>query len=344
MFSEFFIQRPIFASVIAVVITLAGAVSYIFLPVAEFPDIAPPTVQVSATYTGAGSEVVEAAVTTPLEQQINGVEGMTYMSSTSANDGTSTIIVTFEIGYDLDIAAVDVLNRVETARGQLPDEVIRAGISVTKQTNDLTIVPNLYSPDGQYDDLFISNYVYIRVQDILSRIPGVGSLTIFGQRKFAMRVWLDPGKLASLRITADDVANAISRQNQDVAVGQIGAPPTPQGQQFQYALRTLGRLQTVEQFADIIVRADTDGQIVRIKDVGRVELGAESYAESANVSGKPGLPVGVFQRPGTNQIDLADQVDGRHGASSPSSFPRGSGPTTLSTTPRASCGPRSARF
>ena len=308
MFSAFFIQRPIFASVIAIIITLAGAVSYIFLPVAEFPPIAPPTIQVSATYTGANAEVVEAAVTTPLEEQINGVEGMTYMSSNSANDGSSTITVTFEIGYDLDIAAVDVLNRVETARAQLPEEVVRAGISVTKQTNDLTIVPNVYSPDGRYDDLFISNYVYIRVQDILNRLPGVGNLLIFGQRKFAMRVWLDPAKMASLGVTAEEVTDAIASQSQDTATGMIGQPPVPAGQEFQYTLTTLGRLEAAEEFADIIVRAGSDGEIVRIKDIGRVELGAESYDESANVSGTPALPIGVFQRPGTNQIELVNQV------------------------------------
>ena len=246
VFSEFFIERPIFACVIAVVITLAGAVSYLFLPAAQFPEITPPQVQVLAIYQGASSKVVEASVTIPLEVQINGVEGMTYMSSTSADDGSSTIIVTFEIGYDLDIAAVDVLNRVETARAQLPDEVVRAGISVTKQTNDLTIVPNVYSPDGKFDDLFISNYVYIRVQDVLNRLPGVGNLLIFGQRKFAMRIWLDPAKLASLGITVEEVTNAISSQNQDIATGMIGQPPTPSGQEFQYTLTTLGRLEAVE--------------------------------------------------------------------------------------------------
>jgi len=306
--SSFFIGRPIFATVIAIAIVLVGAVSLPFLPIAQYPPIAPPTVVVAATFTGASASVVEASVTTPLEEQINGVEGMVYMSSVSADDGTVTITVTFETGYDLDIAAVDVQNRVEVAASQLPEEVVQAGIAVTKQSSDLTVVPSLYSPDGRYDTLFISNYVDIHVIDVLSRIPGVGDVTIFGERKFAMRIWLDPQRMASLGITVEDVASAIAEQNQVVAAGALGEPPAPQGQVFQFTLTTMGRLESAEQFADIVIRADPDGKIVRIGDIGRVELGAEVYDETANVSGEPALPIGLMQLADANAIELADRV------------------------------------
>jgi len=306
--SSFFIGRPIFATVIAIAIVLVGAVSLPFLPIAQYPPIAPPTVAVSATFTGASASVVEASVTTPLEEQINGVEGMVYMSSVSADDGTVTITVIFETGYDLDIAAVDVQNRVEVAASQLPEEVVQAGITVTKQSSDLTVVPSLYSPDGRYDTLFISNYVNIHVVDVLSRIPGVGDVTIFGERKFAMRIWLDPQRMASLGITVEDVASAIAEQNQVVAAGALGEPPAPQGQVFQFTLTAMGRLESAEQFADIVIRADPDGKIVRIRDIGRVELGAEVYDEIANVSGEPALPIGLMQLANANAIELADRV------------------------------------
>ncbi len=308
MLSDFFIKRPIFATVLAIAIVLVGAVSLPFLPIGQYPPIAPPTVAVTATFTGANASVVEASVTTPLEEQINGVEGMVYMSSVSADDGTVTITVTFETGYDLDIAAVDVQNRVEIAVSQLPAEVVQAGISVTKQSSDLTIVPNLYSPDGRYDSQFISNYINIHVLDVLKRIPGIGEVMIFGERKFAMRIWLDPERMASLGVTTEDVTKAISEQNQVVAAGSLGQPPAPDGQVFQFALTTMGRLESVEQFAAIIVRAKPDGKIVRISDIGRVELGAELYDETANVNGKPALPIGLLQLSDANSIQLADKV------------------------------------
>jgi hydrophobe/amphiphile efflux-1 (HAE1) family protein len=256
----------------------------------------------------ANARAVEDSVTTPLEEQINGVEGMVYMSSVSADDGTSTITVTFETGYNLDIAAVDVQNNVEIASSQLPDEVVRAGVTVTKQSSDITIAPNLYSPDGRYDTLFISNYITIHIFDVINCIPGVGMLQMFGERTFAMRIWLDPQKMASLGVTAEDVTSAVSDQNQVVAAGALGQEPATEGQVFQFTLSTLGRLQTVEEFGNIIVRAEADERIVRIKDIGRVELGAELYDEAANVDGQPALPFGVFQLPDANAIELADQV------------------------------------
>lgn len=293
---------------IAIIFVLLGAVSLPFLPIAQFPEIAPPTVVVSATFTGASAEVVEASVTTPLEEQINGVEGMTYMSSVSANDGSVSITVTFETGYDLDIAAVDVQNRVEIATSQLPPEVVRGGVTVAKQSSDLTIVPSLYSPDGSLDQLFISNYIDINVVDVLDRIPGVGQTTIFGERKFAMRIWLDPDKMASLGIATSDVTAAVGEQNQEVAAGAIGQPPVPDGQEFQFTLTTEGRLKTAKEFEEIVVRTGPDGSQVRIRDIGRVELGAEVYTENANVSGVPALPIGLLQLADANSLELADQV------------------------------------
>ena len=223
MLSNFFIERPIFASVLAIIILLIGAVSIPFLPVGEFPNIAPPTVQVVASYTGGNAEVVERSVTTPLEEQINGVEGMIYMSSTSSDDGSSTITVTFESGYDLDIAAVDVQNRTSTARSQLPDDVVRQGVTVTKQSNQLTLAVNLLSPDERYDQLFISNYASSHIADALKRIPGVGAVKIWGERLYAMRIWLDPDKLASLGLSVSDVRSlgtpGVAGGHVDAAVG-----------------------------------------------------------------------------------------------------------------------------
>jgi len=244
---NFFIQRPVLASVIAILITLVGGITIPILPIAQFPEIAPPTVQVSATYTGASSEVVEKTVTIPIEAQINGVEGMTYMSSNSSNDGTMNLTVTFEIGYDLDIAAVDVQNRVELAKPRLPEEVSRYGISVSKQSTNLILGVNLISPDGSRDQIFLSNYLDIHINDVIKRIPGVGNTTIWGERLYSMRVWLDPDKLASLGLTATDVSNAIQDQNEQVAAGAIGQPPVPPGQKFQYTINTLGRLEEVSE-------------------------------------------------------------------------------------------------
>ena len=282
---DFFINRPVLATVIAILITLIGAISIPILPIAQFPDISPPTVNVSATYTGASSEVVEQTVTIPLEEQINGVEGMTYISSDSSDDGTMSINVTFEIGYDLDIAAVDVQNRVQLAIPRVPEEVSKYGISVNKESTSLILAVNLISPDGTRDDLFLSNYIDIHISDVLKRIPGVGNLTIWGEREYSMRIWLNPDKLASLGITTTDVANAIEEQNIQVAAGSIGEPPVPQGQKFQYIITALGRLETVEEFEDIIVRANNDGSVVRIKDIARVELGAQDYSMTSQLDG-----------------------------------------------------------
>jgi len=308
VFVDFFIRRPIFASVIALVITLAGAICIPRLPIALFPEITPPTVQVRATYTGAPADVVESTVTTPLEEQINGVEGMIYMSSVSANDGTSIIIVSFDVGYDLDIAAVDVQNRAQIALPQLPAEVQRQGVTVKKQSTDLTVVVNLISPDGSRDELYLSNYATINITDVLRRINGVGDVLNFVGQDYSMRIWLDPDRLANLGLTATDVVDVVREQNAQVASGQIGQPPAPSNQQFQYPIITLGRLANVEQFEDIIVRTKSDGSVVRVKDVGRVELGAQSYNSYSRLNGQPSIPLGVFQLPGGNALQVANEV------------------------------------
>ena len=308
MFVNFFIDRPIFAGVISIVISLAGAVCIMLLPIAQFPQITPPTVQVNATYTGASAEVVEQIVTTPIEEQINGVEGMTYMSSISSSDGTSNITVTFEVGYDLDIAAVDVQNRVTMAQPQVPDDVRKYGITTKKQSPDFVLIISLYSTNGDYDDLFLSNYASINIVDTLKRLPGVGDVQIFGEKKYAMRLWLNPNKLTSMKMTAMDVIQAVQEQNVQVAAGKIGDSPSPPGQTFTYTINALGRLSTPEQFGDIIIRTRTDGSVVRVKDVGRVELGAENYGWYAHLNGGKAACIGVFQLPGANALQVAKEV------------------------------------
>ncbi|MFP4086615.1 MAG: efflux RND transporter permease subunit [Desulfobacteraceae bacterium] len=308
MFVDFFIDRPIFAGVISIVISLAGAVCISLLPVAQFPEITPPTVQVKATYTGANAEVVEKTVTTPIEEQINGVEGMTYMSSISSNDGSSTITVTFDVGYDLDIAAVDVQNRVTMAQPQVPEDVRKYGITTQKQSPDFVLIISLYSADNTFDELFLSNYAAINIVDTLKRLPGVGDVQIFGEKKYAMRLWLNPDKLTSMEMTATDVIAAVQEQNVQVAAGKIGDPPSPPGQTFAYSINTLGRLSTVEEFEDIIIRTRPDGSVVRVKDVGRVELGAENYGWFAHLNGGKASCIGVFQLPGANALEVAKQV------------------------------------
>jgi hydrophobic/amphiphilic exporter-1 (mainly G- bacteria), HAE1 family len=308
MFTRFFINRPIFASVIAIIITLAGAICLFLLPVAQFPPITPPTIQVSARYTGASAPVVEETVAIPIEQEVNGVEGMLYMSSTSANDGSMSLTVTFEIGYDLETAAIDVQNRVQVAQAKLPADVVRDAVRTQKRTPDLTLVVNLLSPEGRYDDLFMSNYADIHIKDSIKRLPGVGDVVIFGARDYSMRIWLDPDKLAGLGLAAHDVAQAIREQNVQVAAGQIGKPPAPAGQEFQYPVMTMGRLTDVSQFEDIIIRTRPDGSVLRIRDVARVELGAQNYDRFGRLDGISTIPIGIFQLPGTNAVEMADRV------------------------------------
>ena len=306
---NFFIQRPIFASAIAMVMVLAGAICYFLLPVSQFPNITPPQVVVSANYPGASAQVVADTVTTPLEQQINGVEGMTYMSSASSNDGSSTITVTFEVGYPLSIAAVDVQNRVSQAASSLPAIVNQGGVTIKKQNPNFVLIVNLVSPDGSVDPIALSNYAYLQVVDPLKRLPGVGDIQIFGERRYSMRIWLDPDRLANLGITAVDVQNVIQEQNVQVAAGKIGQSPAPAGTPFEMQVNAVGRLSDPAEFGDIVVRANpADGSVVRLRDVARIELGALQYSSSGFFGDKPSVVVAVFQSPGSNALELQQRV------------------------------------
>ena len=305
----FFIQRPIFASAIAAVLVLAGSICYFLLPVAQFPDITPPQVVVSAVYPGASAQVVADTVTTPLEQQINGVAGMTYMSSSSSNDGSSAITITFDVGYPLSIAAVDVQNRVAQAASSLPPIVNQAGVTIKKQNPNFVLIVNLTSPDGSVDPVALSNYAYLQIVDPLKRLPGVGDVQIFGERRYSMRVWLDPDKLANLGITAVDVQNAIAEQNVQVAAGKIGQSPAPEGTPFEMQVNAVGRLSDPAQFGEIVVRANASaGSVVRLRDVARIELGALQYASTAFFGADPTVVLAIYQMPGSNALDLQQNV------------------------------------
>ena len=298
---DFFIQRPVFATVCALLIVVAGAVCIPTLPISLYPTLAPPQVTVTCNYVGANAQVVESAVTTPLEQQINGVEGMHYITSTSSNDGTSNINVVFRTGYDLNIAAVDVQNRVATATGRLPQEIKNTGITITKANPNFVFAAGFYSPDNSLTNQYISNYLDVYVKDALKRIPGVGDVIIFGERKYAMRIWLDPYKLAQRQLTAADVVSALQEQNVEIPAGQLGRPPSDPKQVFQITLRVIGRLSEPSQFENIIIKNTPQG-IVQIKDVGHAEIGAESYDTNLMYSGHEAIGVGVQQLSDANAL------------------------------------------
>jgi HAE1 family hydrophobic/amphiphilic exporter-1 len=301
LFVDFFIRRPVFATVCALLIILAGAVVIPSLPISLYPQLAPPQVTVASNYTGANAQVVESAVTIPLEQQINGVPGMRYITSTSGSDGTSQVTTTFNTGYDLDVAAVDVQNRVSTATGQLPAEVNQTGISITKANSNFVFAAGFYADNNAYSNLFLSNYIDVYVKDALKRIKGVGDVIIFGERKYAMRIWLDPVKLAARGLTPTDVTAALQEQNVEVAAGQLGQPPNGSGQSFQITVSAVGRLSTPQQFNNIILKTTPQG-IIQIKDVGRAELGAETYGSSLKYNGIETIGVGVQQLSNANAL------------------------------------------
>jgi len=308
--SHFFIDRPIFASVVSVVFIILGLVSLLRLPVAQFPEIAPPTVNVTGQFPGASADVVANTVVAPLEQQINGVENMLYISSNATGDGRFTIAVTFELGTNLDIAQVQVQNRVATALPRVPVDVRNIGVTVNKASPDLMMVVHLYSPDKTRDTLFISNYATVQINDVLSRINGVGSITVFGVRDYSMRVWLDPDRLQSLGLTASDVVAGLQAQNVQVASGVLNQPPVDQPGAFQIAVQTLGRLADAGEFGSIIVK-QTDNAVVRIKDIGRVELAAQDYTTNSYLDRDPAIGLGIFQQPGTNALDAAHAVQAK---------------------------------
>jgi len=294
----------VFATVCSLFIILAGAISIPTLPIAEFPDLAPPQVIVGSVYIGANAQTVESAVTIPLEQAINGVQGMKYITSTSGNDGTSQIIVVFDVTRNVDLAAVDVQNRVSQALGRLPNEVKNTGIIVTKQIGGFVFGAGVYAGEGQYDSLFLSNYLDVYVKDSVKRVKGVGDAIVFGERKYAMRLWLDPSKMAEHSLTATNVLNALQEQNVQVAAGQIGLPPTQQERSFQISVRAVGRLSEASQFDNVILKTGTDGTLVRVKDVGHAELGAENYGTLLRFNGHDAVGLAVTQLPGANALDV----------------------------------------
>jgi HAE1 family hydrophobic/amphiphilic exporter-1 len=309
-FAHFFVDRPIFASVLSILLVLVGYVSYTRLPVAQYPEIAPPTIVVRASYPGANAETVASTVATPLEQEINGVENMLYMSSYATADGNMSLTITFALGTNLDQANVLVQNRVATAQPRLPAEVRALGVTTRKASSDIMLVVHMLSPNDAYDQLYISNYALIRVRDQLLRLDGVGDITVFGAREYSLRVWLDPNKLAAYQLTTTDVTAALQEQNVQVAGGALGAPPSDNGNAFQLIVQTQGRFENVQQFEDVIVKA-SQGRLVRLKDISRVELGARDYTTNSYLNGRAAVGIGVFQRPGTNALDAAASVISR---------------------------------
>ncbi len=321
-FSQFFIKRPIFAAVLSLLILIAGAISLFQLPISEYPEVVPPTVVVRANFPGANPKVIGETVASPLEQAIVGVEGMLYMSSQSTNDGKLTLTITFALGTDLDNAQVQVQNRVTRTMPTLPTEVQRLGVTVDKASPDLTMVVHLTSPDNRYDMLYLSNYAALNVKDELARLDGVGDVQLFGMGNYSLRVWLDPNKVASRNLTATDVVNAIREQNRQVAAGALGAPPSDAGNSFQLSINTQGRLVSEEEFENIIIRAGDDGEITRLKDIARVELGSNQYALRSLLNNQPAVAIPVFQRPGSNAIEISNAVRERM-AELKQSFPQG---------------------
>jgi HAE1 family hydrophobic/amphiphilic exporter-1 len=307
VFSQFFIGRPIFAAVVSIVIVLLGGIALVSLPVARYPEIAPPTIVVSASYPGASAETIAETVATPIEREVNGVEGMLYMTSTSSSDGTMQLTVTFGSGTDLDMANVLVQNRVALAEPKLPEEVRRLGISVKKQSSDILLVVNLITNVDTYDEAFLNNYATLRIRDELTRVPGVGDVVIFGA-EYGMRVWLDPDRMRTRDLTTNDVVAAIREQNVEVAAGKVGEPPAPAGQAFELTVGTTGRFSNVEQFEDLIVKVGAEGRLVRLKDVARVELGSQAYNLSSQLTGETTATMAVYQLPGANAVAVADEL------------------------------------
>src|ERR1700759_3506287 len=300
MISSVFVDRPRLAIVIALVITIAGALALLQIPVAQFPDIVPPQVTVTANFPGASAEVVESSVAQPLEAQVVGVDNMLYMKSTSGNDGSYTLTVTFAVGTDPDLNSVKVQNRVGLAEPQLPSEVKATGVSVTKKSSALLLVVALTSPDNRFDQLYLSNYATINIIDNLKRIKGVGDVQNFTAADYSLRVWLDNAKLTNYGLTPNDIVTAIKGQNIQAAVGRIGSRPALPDQQFQLNIQTQGRLTTVEEFGSIVVRANKDGSFVRVRDVARVDMGAKSQEQIGRLDGKPAVVLGLYQTPGGN--------------------------------------------
>ncbi len=336
--SHFFIDRPIFAAVISLIITIVGAISYLALPISEYPKIAPPTVVVSAVYPGASAEVVADTVAAPLEQEINGVEGMLYISSQSTGNGATSINVVFALGTDIDQAQVLVQNRVAIAEPRLPEAVKRLGVRVRKNSPDLMMVIHLTSPNGTYDQQYISSYASLNIRDLIARIDGVGDARLLGARDYSMRVWLDPPRLAARNLTASEVVSALRGANLQVAAGAINQPPATAPGGFEIAVQTLGRLSDPKQFANIVIARDQQGRVTRVRDVARVELGSQDYTLNAYLDNKTATAIIIFQRPGSNALETADAILKKMQELS-ASFPRISPTASFTTRPSLSSDP-----
>jgi hydrophobic/amphiphilic exporter-1 (mainly G- bacteria), HAE1 family len=307
-FAHFFVDRPIFATVISLLLIIVGSIAYVELPVAQYPEIAPPTIVVRTSYPGADPQTIADTVSTPIEQEINGVEDMLYMSSYSSADGAMTLTITFKLGADLDKAQVLVQNRVAVALPRLPEEVQRLGVTTAKSSPDLMMVVHILSPTGRYDQLYTSNYARNRLRDVLVRLPGVGDIQVFGERQYAMRIWLDPEKLSAYGMTASDVVTALRGQNVQVSGGSIGGPPASSDNSFQYTVRTEGRFSDTRQFRYVIVKSSPDGRLVKLEDVARIELGAQNYVTNSYLNNNPAVALGIFARPGTNALETAEEI------------------------------------
>src|SRR5712692_6899541 len=308
MISKFFIERPVLANVLAVLMIVIGGVALFQLPVAQYPNVVPPTISVTTRYPGAGARAVVDTVALPIEQQVNGVDGMIYMQSYSTSDGSYTLIVTFKIGVDINFAQVLVQNRVSSALAQLPQAVQAQGVTVQQKSTAILQFVTLTSPDARYDSLFLANYATITLQPELARLPGVGQVNIFGAGQYSMRIWLDPNKLYALSLTTEDVVNALKGQNQQVTAGQLGMPPGPNTQAFQYTLDIAGRFDDVSQFENVVVKTEANGQMVHVRDVGRVELGAQTYSQIFTLNGKPAAGIGIFHTLEANALEVAGEV------------------------------------
>jgi len=320
--AHFFIDRPIFAAVVSILVVILGVISYFTLPAAQYPDIVPPTIVVRASYPGASPQVIADSVATPIEQEVNGVENMLYMSSQCTSDGAMALTITFRLGTDLNQAQVLVQNRVATALPRLPEEVRRLGVTTIKSSPDLLLVIHLLSPEGEYDQLYVGNYGLIQLRDALARIDGVGDISINGLREYSMRIWLDPERLAHLSLTPGDVVRSLQEQNIQVASGIIGQPPVPSGNDFQLTVNTLGRLMEPAQFENVIVRTGADGRVIRVKDVARIELGARDYASQSALDNRPAVSIALAQRPGSNALATAAAIE-KEIARLSENFPKG---------------------
>ncbi|MGH8664599.1 MAG: efflux RND transporter permease subunit, partial [Burkholderiales bacterium] len=310
VFSRFFIDRPIFSTVVSIVIVLIGGVSLATLPVAQFPEVSPPTVTISATYPGASAEVMSDVVAGPIEEQVNGTEGMLYMSATSGT-GSASITVTLDIGTDPADATVDINNRVRVAEPRLPEEVRRLGVVVRERSTNIVLIASLLSPDGRHNAVELTNYSQLNVIDELKRIPGVGDASLFGTQNYAMRIWVQPDLMRQYALTTSDIAAAIGEQNSQFAAGQIGAPPNDGKVPFTYTVTTKGRLLETSEFENIVLRANPDGSLLRLKDVARVELGAQGYDFIGKVNGQTAVNMGVYLQSGANALDVAAAVRAR---------------------------------